>query len=392
MRSYDVVIIGGGVMGAATAYFLAANPDFGGRVALIERDATYARAATALSASSIRQQFSTAVNIEMSKFGIEFLRRVDRTLAVGDHRPRIDLHEGGYLYLATNAGIGDLERNVALQRAHGVPVSLLTPDALARRLPWLAVGDLAGGAVTSGGEGWFDAYSLLTAFRSKARALGVEEIRAEVASVIAGRGVDVAGVTLSDGERIGARFVVDAAGTAAPALAASVGVALPVVRRKRCVFFFKCREPIEGCPMVIDPSGLWFRPEGAGFIAGLPPDPDPDVEADDFEVDFDLFDECIWPLLAARAPRFEAVRRVEAWAGHYDYNTADQNALVGPASAGANLLVACGFSGHGLQQAPAVGRGLAEWITYGGYRSLDLSDLACTRWLEGRRLTEANII
>jgi len=392
MRSYDVVIVGGGVMGAATAYFLAANPDFGGRVAVIERDTTYARAATALSASSIRQQFSTAVNIEMSKFGIDFLRGVGRTLALADDRPRIDLHEGGYLYLATAAGIADLARNVALQQAHGVPVALMTPEDLSRRFPWLAAHDLAGGAMTRGGEGWFDAYSLLTAFRNKAWALGVEEIRAEVASVIGGRGAEVAGVVLSDGERIGARWVVNAAGTGAPALAAGVGVVLPVVRRKRCVFFFKSREPIEACPMVIDPSGLWFRPEGAGFIAGLPPDPDPNVDADDFEVDLDLFDDRIWPLLARRVPRFEAVRRVEAWAGHYDYNTADQNALVGPASPGSNLLVACGFSGHGLQQAPAVGRGLAEWITYGAYRSQDLSDLACTRWSEGRRLTEANII
>jgi glycine/D-amino acid oxidase-like deaminating enzyme len=392
MRSYDVVIIGGGVIGAATAYFLACNPDFHGRIAVIERDPTFARSATALSASSIRQQFSTTVNIRVSQFGIAFLREVGRTLAVDGAAPDIGLKERGYLYLATEAGLGGLARNVALQQSLGVPVALKTPEALERCFPWMAVDDLAGGAITSAGEGWFDAHSLLGALRAKARALGVEEIRGEVAATAASPRLHAEAVVLGDGERIAAGWVVNAAGTGAPALAAGVGVALPVVRRKRCVFYFKASEPVPGCPMLIDPSGLYVRPEGEGFIAGISPDPDPDVGEDDFEVDFDLFDERIWPLLARRAPAFEAIKRIRAWAGHYDYNTLDQNALIGPLAAGSNILVASGFSGHGLQQSPAIGRGLSEWITYGGYRSLDLSDLACDRLASGRRLIEDNII
>jgi FAD-dependent oxidoreductase domain-containing protein 1 len=185
---------------------------------------------------------------------------------------------------------------------------------------------------------------------------------------------------------------VNSTGTRARELAASVGVDLPVFPRKRHVFVFTCPVAIAPCPLVIDPSGLWFRPERDRFLCGPPAEPDPDVAADDFEVDVALFESQAWPLLAHRVPAFEAVRLQSAWVGHYDYNTFDQNAFVGPVPAIPNFLLASGFSGHGLQQAPGVGRGLAEYIRFGRYRALDLTPLSYARFLANAPLREFNVI
>src|SRR5688572_11111252 len=162
----SVVIVGGGVMGAATACFLAR--DHGVRAVVLERDPTYARASSALSASSIRQQFSTPVNIALSQWSVRFLRRLGDELAVGDDRPQVGLVEAGYLYLATAAGDGALRANHAVQRAAGADVALLDPAALAARFPWLSTGDLALGSLGLSGEGWFDGPALMQAFRRKA--------------------------------------------------------------------------------------------------------------------------------------------------------------------------------------------------------------------------------
>lgn len=390
-QTCDVLIIGGGIMGSAAAYFLAADPSFTGTVAVVERDPTYARSATALSAASIRQQFSTAVNIEISKFGIDFLRHVNERLRVDDTAVEIGLEERGYLYLATAAGAHTLAANVAIQQAHGVSVQLMSADELKRKYSWLCVDDLAAGATTRHGEGWFDAYGLLQAFRRKARSLGVSYMTADVAR-IDHTGGKATGVTLSSGERLSAGWVINAAGTRARELLRDVRIDIPVEPRKRCVFVFNCPVLLDHCPLVIDPSGLYFRPEGRGFICGLPPEPDPAVSADDFDVDHELFESRIWPLLAARVPAFETIKLTNAWAGHYDYNLLDQNALVGPIPGMSNLLLANGFSGHGLQQAPAVGRGLAEWIIHGGYRSLDLGPLGMARVIQNAPLRELNVI
>jgi FAD-dependent oxidoreductase domain-containing protein 1 len=183
-----------------------------------------------------------------------------------------------------------------------------------------------------------------------------------------------------------------AAGTRSRELAAGIGIELPVFARKRTVCVFSCPEVIPRCPLVIDPSGLWLRPEGGRFLCGIPQDPDPNVSPDDFEIDHGLFESIAWPILAHRVPAFEAARLASTWVGHYDYNTYDQNAFVGPAPGIANLLLACGFSGHGLQHAPGVGRGLAEHISFGAYRSLDLSPLSYDRFLKNAPLRELNVI
>lgn len=390
-----IVIIGGGVIGSAIAYFLTLQQP-GCDVVVVERDPTYARASSALSASSIRQQFSTDINIQISAYGIGFLRNVGTLLACHGDVPDIGLHEGGYLYLATPAGEGVLRDNHARQRASGADVALLSPAELQARFPWLATEGIALGSLGLSGEGWFDGYSLLQAFRAQARAQGARYVPAEaVGFEMASRGSrpSIGRVQLSNGEHVDASVVVNAAGPWARHVAAWAGIALPVVARRRTVFHVSCPVPLPRCPLLIDPSGIWLRPEGAGFITGFAPPPDQD--GDDLpldEPDHAAFEAFVWPTLAARIPAFEALRLHRAWAGYYEMNGFDHNAIVGPHPACDNLIFANGFSGHGLQQSPAVGRGVAEWIAHGGYRTLDLSPLGWARVLENRPLQEQCVI
>ncbi|MBW8720497.1 MAG: FAD-binding oxidoreductase [Polaromonas sp.] len=386
----QVVIVGGGVIGSAIAYFLATHPKFGGHITVVERDPTYTQASSALSASSIRQQFSQPVNIAVSQFGIDFLRAIKQHLAVDGDVPDIGLTERGYLYLATEDGAATLRENHATQRAQGVDVALLNPAELQQRFPWLQVDDLALGSLGLSGEGWFDGYGLLMAFKQKARSLGVQYVKAEATGFVhsAGR---VSAVALQGGAQLPCDWAVNAAGAWARPLLAGTGFDLPVHGRRRCVYAFASPAKTPGCPLVIDPAGLWFRPEGGIWICGLPPAPGEDANDVSLDVDYKLFDEA-WLTLAHRVPGFEAVRLQRAWAGYYEYNTHDHNALLGPHPQLPNLLLANGFSGHGLQQSPAVGRGLAEWIAEGRYSSLDLSPLAAARLVEGRSLLEKNVI
>lgn len=385
-----VVIVGGGAMGSAVAYWLTADPGFAGEVAVIERDPSYARASSALSAGSIRQQFSTPVNIRVSQFGIGFLRAASELLALGDERPALNLRETGYLFLSTPAGLENLTANHAVQRAHGADVALLSPAELRGRFPWLAVDDLAGGSLGLSGEGSFDGYGLLRALRARASAQGARFIRGEVTGLVVAD-ARVRAVRLADGTALSCDVVVNAAGPWAATVAAMAGIDLPVRARARTVFVLTCPDRLPACPLLIDPSGVWLRPEGDRFIAGAPP---LGADEDDrpLEPDLTLFDDLVWPALAARVPAFERLRIAGAWAGYYEMNLFDQNGIVGPHPAVPNLHFACGFSGHGIQQAPAVGRGIAELIRHGRYRTLDLGSLDWQRLMEGRPLVERNII
>ncbi len=390
--SYDVLIIGGGVIGSAIAFFLADEPAFDGSVVVIERDPTYADSSTARSVGGIRQQFSTPENIDISRFGARFFRDLPERLAVGVERPEIWFHEAGYLLLATAAGRPILDANHALQVARGAEVELLSPPELERRFPWLDVSGLVAGSLGTRGEGWIDPFSLLMAFKAKAESLGVSFTRGEVVAVER-RGARVTAAELADGRRIGGGAVVDAAGPAAAEVAAMAGIDdLPVRPRKRLVFTFECGAEIPGCPLVVDPGGVYFRPEGDRFVCGVSPHPGRDPDCRDFTVDHRLFEEVVWPALARRVPAFDALRPGTAWAGHYAVNVRDRNAVLGPHPEVGNFYFANGFSGHGLQQAPAVGRALAELIALGAYRTLDLRRFGFERFAAGRLIEECNVI
>ncbi|HTK71653.1 MAG TPA: FAD-binding oxidoreductase [Croceibacterium sp.] len=389
--STDVAIIGGGAIGSAVAYFLLSDPAWQGRVTVIERDPSYKRASSALSASSIRQQFSTPENIRMSRFGFAFLSEIGRHLAVDADPTDIGLKTGGYLYLATPEHEAVLRANHAIQRREHAEIALLAPAELAARFPWLALDGVTLGSFGLKGEGWFDGYGLMQAFRRKARALGAD-YRAAEAVGIETEGKRVAAVRLSGGERLACGALVNAAGPWARAVAAMAGIALPVEARRRCVFVFDARRRLQACPLVIDTSGIWFRPEGEYFICGASPPEAEDLHELPLEVDHRQFDDILWPALAARVPAFEAIKPVNAWAGYYEYNTFDQNAVLGRHPELGNFLFANGFSGHGIQQSPAAGRAIAELILHGRYTSLDLSIFAYERIAAGRPVVEKNVI
>ena len=387
----DVVIVGGGVIGSAVAFFLAAHPGFAGRVVVVERDPTYASSSTALSAGAIRQQFSTPENIQMSLFGAHFLARAGETLAVDGEAPDIGLHEGAYLFLATGAGLPVLRRNHEVQKFNGAVNAILSAAELRARFPWLKTEDLAAGSLGLEHEGWLDPYQLLQAFRKKARALGVEYLQDEVVGFERAGG-RIAAVELSTGEAIACGAVVNAAGPLAGALAKLAGIELPVRPRKRFVYVFDCRESIHCNQLVIDPSGVYFRPEGKSFIGGVSPPADADPDAFDLDIEYTLFEEVVWPTLAHRVPAFAEIKLLNAWAGHYDYNTLDQNAVLGPHPEIANFHFANGFSGHGVQQSPAAGRAVAELIVSGRFTTLDLARFGYERILKNAPLKELAVV
>ncbi len=388
----DVVIVGGGVIGSAIAFFLASDRAFDGRVVVIERDPTYRQASSALSASSIRQQFSTPENIRMSQFGFGFLRGVGERLAV-DGEPKVDigLVERGYLYLASATHASTLRDVHEIQRAEGADVEILDPGALGRRFPWLSTEGIALGSLGRSGEGWFDGDGLTRAFRRKAASLGVEY---HAAAVVGLRVTDsrVTAAELDDGTTVSCGTLVDAAGPWAREVAAMAGVALPVEARRRCVFVFSAADPPADHPLVIDPSGAWFRPEGGAFIGAIAPRPADDLPDLPLELDPRMWEDALWPVLAARVPAFDRLRRTGGWAGYYEVNTFDHNAILGRHPEVSNLIFANGFSGHGIQQAPAVGRAIGELIVHDRYLSLDLSVFGFERIGAGRRVEERNVI
>jgi FAD-dependent oxidoreductase domain-containing protein 1 len=380
MSQASVVIVGGGVMGASAACFLAR--DHAAAVTVLERDPTYARASSALSASSIRVQFSTPVNIALSQASLALMR---------PWAGELGFVEAGYLYLVGTDGAATLRQLHALQRDAGADVRLLDPDELRARWPWLALDDIALGSWGACGEGWFDGPALHQRLRREAQAHGARFVRADAAG-FESQAARVVGVRDTAGLVHAADHVLLAAGAWVAPLATALGVHLPVHARKRDVFVLDSPAALPGCPLLIDPSGAWLRPEGRGFLAGAPPRGD---DADDLplhDIDHGQFDDQLWPVLAARIPAFEALRVRSAWAGYYEMNTFDHNGLVGALPGWDNAFVAAGFSGHGMQHALGVGRGIASLIADGRWDALDLSPLAPDRLARDAPLREVNVI
>ena len=381
VSAFDVVIVGGGVVGSSVAWHLKSDPNFRGSVVVVERDPTYARASSALSASSIRQQFSTPLNIHLSRHGIGFLRQASERLGVD-----LGLKEPGYLFLASDAGAAVLRANHAIQKGEGCAVELLEPAELRRRFPWMSSDGVTLASHGTANEGWFDGPALMQAFRRQARERGAVYIADEVV------GLAPNAVTLRAGGRLEAGTIVVAAGPWSGEVAALAGVALPVEPRRRSVFVFDVREPPGPTPLVIDSTGTWFRPEGRFYIGGTTPADGNDPPGAPLDVQHQEWDDMVWPVLAARVPAFEAAKVVNAWAGYYEYNTFDQNGIVGRHPGIDSLIFATGFSGHGIQQSPAVGRAVAELIVHGSYRTIDLSPFGYERISAGRPIRELNVV
>lgn len=387
----DVVIVGGAAIGASTAFALTRA---GVRnVIVVERDTTYANSSTARSAASIRHQFSHPLNVAISQYGTEVLRHFAEHTGVAG--ADVSFRENGYLFLAASAAQeAGLRASHAMQSRLGADIALLSPSDVGARFGHLNTADLRCATLGERGEGWFSSSALMDGFRKGAEAGGARWYRGEAVALTLTSG-RVCAVHLADGTEIGCGVLVNAAGPRAAAVAAMAGLDLPVEPRKRTNVLFICAAPPpqpERLPLLIDSTGVFVRWEGRGFLAGGTPLLDPPVAYDDLDPRSDEFDTVVWPALAARSPAFEAIRLAAAWAGHYAYNTLDQNAVIGPAEAVPNFLFANGFSGHGLQQSPAVGRALAEWITAGRYLTLDMTPLGPERILRREPLTEHAII
>lgn len=387
----DVVVIGGAVMGASVAFWLTRMQP-GLDVLVVERDPTFAHASTALAAAGIRQQFSNPVNVEISRYGIQFIKDFQGHLGHDVGIADLGLRENGYLFLTrTPEGLATLTDLAALQRAHGAATEIWTPDQTAARYPWLNTADLTGASFGPRDEGFFDNMGLMNGLRAAARAQGARFLTDTVTglTVTAGR---VTGVTLGQGGHVACATAVNAAGPRAAQILRMAGLDIAIEPRKRTVFVIDAPNArIPSAPLMID-RDYWIRPEHQQWITATVPADDGPCDAEDFDPDLHLWEEVIWPALWHRAPGFDAVKVIRHWVGHYAYNVLDQNAVLGPHPALPNLYLMNGFSGHGLQQAPAVGRGLAEHILTGKWQTLDLSDLSVERMLENRPFLEAAVV
>ena len=394
-RSYDVVIVGGAMIGSAIAWFLTDDPGFTGRVLVIERDPSYSMCSTAHTNSCIRQQFSAPINIHISQFGADFVKNFKRYMRHDPRLPQPVLQNFGYLYLAdTEAGAQALQAAQAVQAATGAGTRHMRAAEIGAEYPFYHLDDIVAGNHNTVDEGYFDGATLFDWWKRIARERGVTYLHNEVTGLeLAEGGTRVTGVRLATGETIGCGVMVNCAGPRAARVAAMAGIALPVEPRKRYTYVFQAEAPLSrDLPLTIDPSGVHMRTDGRYYMAGCPPDDDPAVEPDDFAPDHSLWEEKVWPVLAHRVPSFERIRLMNSWVGHYAYNTLDQNAVLGPHDAIGNFIFANGFSGHGFQQSPAVGRGIAEWIVHGGYRTLDLSPFGYDRIRAGRPFVEHAVI
>ncbi len=387
----DVAIIGGGIIGSAAAYFLAIAGN-AGEIVVIEPDATYEKAATPAGAGGVRRLMSRPENIRMSQFSLDFFADFTETMATDDDPADIAFRRQGYLFLTDSHGSDALTRNFETQSAEGVPAELLDVDALRARFPSIGTENVAL-ACHSPEDGWIDPHAALTGFRKKAQSLGVEFLKDKVVSLETSP-TAVTGAELESGRKLEAGCFINVAGAWVGEIAAMTGAELPVFPMCRVQHFWRCADDIEPLPLVKDDSGAFFRPEGDGFAGGRPSwDIEPgfnwDVDRGYFAT---YFEDTVWQLLANMVPKFEAIRLERTWAGHYAQNMLDGNMIIGRYSNGhENLLTACGFSGHGIMHAPAVGRALSELALHGAYRTIDLTRMEFDRVLKNEPYAEIGI-
>lgn len=393
--SYDVVIVGGAMYGSSVAWFLSDNPDFNGSVLVVERDQTYEFTSTAHTNSCIRQQFSNEVNIRISQFGAEFVKNFREFMGNDERVPDVVLQSFGYMYLADNKNFATtLQEHQKVQSGLGAGTKYMTAEEILSDYPFYNMGDIVGGNHNLKDEGYFDGNTLFDWWRRSAKERGVEYVSNEVVSMsLNANGTRVESVTLKSGDVINCGTVVNASGPRAVLTSRMAGIEIPVEPRKRYTFIFDAEQPLDrDLPLTIDPTGVHMRTEGQYYLAGCPPDDDPAVDYDDFVQDHSIWEEKVWPIIANRIPQFEAIKLTNSWAGHYAFNTLDQNAIIGPHTQVENFIFVNGFSGHGFQQSPAMGRGTAEMITFGEYRALDLSQFSFERIERGERFDEKAII
>ncbi|MQB46172.1 FAD-dependent oxidoreductase [Rhizobium sp. ICMP 5592] len=384
----DIVIIGGGAIGAAVAYFLKWT-DASVSVTVIERDPTYNLASTPRASGGVRRLFSLPENIALSNYSIPFFDDFAETMAVDGVQADIGLKKNGYLFIVPPSSRDMLKQNFEIETSMGCNVVWLEPDEIKHKFPSMNVSDL-GSAVYSPDDGWLDPHSVLMGFRKKARSLGADFIADEVVGFDR-TATSVAKVKLKSGAEIKADHFVNAAGAWAKDICAMLGFKVPIEPLRRFEHYFETEEPIEPLPYLKDPERLAFRPEGRGYSGGVPTLAEP--RGYNFEVDHDYFENVVWPALAHRFPQFEKTKCKNTLPGLYDQNDFDGNVIIGPGADGlSNFHMLAGFSGHGLMHAPGCGLAMTEFLLKGRYETIDLSRLGWQRLLDDKPLPERGII
>jgi FAD-dependent oxidoreductase domain-containing protein 1 len=350
--SFDIIIVGGGIIGSFTAYHLV-KADQGLKVLVVEKDPTYERASTTLSMANARIQFCLKENVQMSQYALDVLEHFEDDMAVDDDPPNILYRQEGNLILVNQDTLVDAQKAFAMQKALGCDIEWWTPEEIKALCPlYQTDGFLAG---TFGPkDGHFDAYGLLMGTKAKARSLGAVYLQGEVVAVLSA-GRMVMGVRLANNEKIQAPVVINCAGAWCTQVAETAGVSLPIIPVGRQVFAVDSAIRPEGpLPLTLLPSGLYFRTETGGLIL-IGKSMDEDNVGFNFDWDPKRFTEILWPEIYEFVPAFDRLKLVRGWAGLYAVNTLDHNAILGEWPELKGFYLANGFSGHGVQQGPAVG-------------------------------------
>ena len=324
LDSYDVVIVGGAMLGSSVAWFTMMNPDFNGSLLVVEKDPTYEFTSTAHTNSCMRQQFSNPINVQVSQFAAEFVKNFRDFFGGDDRVPNISLQSYGYMYLADNPEFAEtLKEAQQIQASLGSGTKFMTADEIARDYPFYNLDGIIGANHNLIDEGYFDGGTIFDWWKRSAREHGAEYVTNEVVAMTKNAaGTKVESVTLESGEVINCGKVVNACGPRASLTAAMAGIEIPVEPRKRYTFIFEAEKPLDrDLPLTIDPSGVHMRTDGQYYLAGCPPYEDPAVDHDDFVQDHSIWEEKVWPVLATRVPQFEAIKLRNSWAGHYSFNT-----------------------------------------------------------------------
>ncbi|MFN8388487.1 MAG: FAD-binding oxidoreductase [Anaerolineales bacterium] len=384
--THDIIIIGGGVMGCATAYYLLKfDPRL--NVAIIEMDPTYEKASTPLSDGNTRIQFNIKENIQMSQYGLEVLARFAEEMEVDGVKPDPAFRQQGNLFVLDEASVEESRDGWELQTSLGGLVYWLTPEDVQREYPLYNLKDCAAGTLGVQ-DGTMSPMAVLDGYRKKSVSMGARYIQAEAIEILK-VGNQVAGIRLASGEILNGNIVMNAAGAWAPKIAATVGVELPIAPTKRQVTIVETNYHGEGVlPALFLPSGLYVIHEGEGLFMVGKSFADDYIGYDDFRWEKNVFEERIWSELVEYIPSFDRLKILRGWAGLYEVNTLDGNAILGESSQVKGLFFANGFSGHGFQQAHAVGRYTAE-LMLSKTPTLDLSIFSVDRIAENKPVFES---
>jgi glycine/D-amino acid oxidase-like deaminating enzyme len=382
--THDVAIVGGGAMGSSTAYHLM-EQDPTLSVVVVERDDTYARASTLLSDGNVRVQFNLDENIRISQYAMEILETFGDDMATDRYRPEVAARHQGNLFLADEDSKSYCMDGLALQQTLGCAVEWLDAQAIQDRFSGLRLDGIVGGTFGAA-DGSVDPGAVLRGYRNKAIELGARYLQDDVVEITTGDRC-VAGARLASGDVLEAPIVFVAAGAWSADLVRPLGVELPVIPVMRTVYVVSTTVETTGMPSLFLPSGVYALPESDRTWVMAWSRPEDPVGFDFSPAGRRRFTDVIWPELYRNIPVFDSLEVQSSWAGLYDVNTLDGNAIIGEWPEIEGLFLATGFSGHGFQQSPAVGRYLAERIL-DLTPVLDLSRLGPERILENRPLYE----